>query len=111
MDNARCLGALLSVSVDMAHHIVAHFLLSGLRHVIIDILRVALKLVDLFFRDNGSAVLGKPQLHLRLRQRDPKPPPGSEFHIGRKNILHFLTCIPLRQRAHIPIRTHPSLPP
>ena len=73
MDDALRLRALYAVGVHMAHHIVAHLLLPGLRHVIVDVVRVLLQLRDLLVRD------GESQLLLRLRQRDPQPSPGAEF--------------------------------
>ena len=38
MDNSLCLRALYAVSIDMAHNIMADFLLPGLSHIIIDFL-------------------------------------------------------------------------
>ena len=38
MDDSLCLRALYAVSIDMAHDIVADFLLPGLSHIIIDFL-------------------------------------------------------------------------
>ena len=96
MNNTSRLRALLPVSINMAHHIMPHFLLPRLRHIIVNIFRMRFQLVDLLLRDNRLPVLAKSQLHLRLRQRDPQLPPRPEFHIRRKNILHLLTGIPLR---------------
>ncbi len=109
MDDTRRLGALLPVGIDMAHHVVPHLFLSRLRNVIIDVLRMAFQFVDLLLRDHRFPILGKPQLHLRLRQRDPKPPPRPKLHIRGENILHLPTRIPLRQGAYISVCTHLSL--
>ena len=64
------------------------------------------ELIDLILCNHRLAVLAKPQFHLRLRKRNPQLPPGPEFHIRRENILHLLTRIPLRQRAHISVCPH-----
>ena len=96
MDDACRLRALLSIRIDMTHHIMPHFLLPGLRHIVIDILRMGLQFVNLLFRDDRLPVLAKSQLHLCLCQCDPQLPPRPEFHIRRKDILHLLTGIPLR---------------
>ena len=98
MDDALCLRALHAVSINMAHHVMAHFFFPCLCHIIVDVVRMAFQLFDLLIRD------GQAQLLLRLRQRDPQPSPGAELLIGRKNVLHFLTRIPLRKRAHISVR-------
>ena len=89
MNDACCLGALLSVGVHMAHDIVTHFLFSCPGHLIIDILGVCLQFFNLFIRDDGLTVSGKSQFLLRLCQRDPQLSPGAEFHIGGENILHL----------------------
>ena len=89
MDNPRRLGALLPVSVYMAHHIMTHFLFPGPGHFVIDILSMGLQFVNLFLGDHRLAVLGESQFLFSLRQGNPQPPPGAEFHILGKNILHF----------------------
>lgn len=81
MNDPCRLRTLLSIGIDMAHHVMTHFLFPGLGHIIVDILRMALQFVNLFLGDNRLAVLAQSQLHLRLRQGDPQPPPGSEFHV------------------------------
>ena len=42
MDNALCLRALLTVSINVGHHIVAHQTLTLLCHLVVDILSVSL---------------------------------------------------------------------
>ncbi len=57
MDDPRRLGALLPIGVHMAHDVMANLLLSGFGHLIIDVLRVGLKLLNLLLRDHGLSVL------------------------------------------------------
>ena len=87
MDNPLRLRTLYAVCIYMGHHIVADFLFSCLCHIIIDILRMCLQLIDLLLGNRQT------QLFLGLRKCDPQLPPGPEFHIRRKNILHLFACI------------------
>ena len=89
MNNSLCLRTLYAVSIYMRHDIMTDDLLPLLCHLIVDIILMCLQLCDLFIRDV------QPELLLCLRQCDPKLSPCPELHIRRKNILHFLTCIPL----------------
>ena len=75
MDDGLCLGTLHSVGVYMGHYVVAHqfFPLPG--HLVINILLMGLHLVNLFLCDP------QPQLFFCLCQGDPKPSPGTEFHV------------------------------
>ena len=75
VNDPLCLGALLAVGVDVGHDVVAHQLLPLLRHIVVDVVRVAFQLLDLLIGD------GKSQLLLRLRQSDPQAPPCAELHI------------------------------
>ena len=75
------LGALLSVSIYMAHHIVADFLFPCFCHIIIDILGMSFQFVDLFLCDDRLSILGKSQFHLCFCKSDPQLSPGFEFHI------------------------------
>ena len=84
MNDPLRLRTLYAVGMDMAHHVVTHELLLRLRHLIIDILRGALQLCNLFLADVQS------ELALCLRQGDPEPAPGSEFLLLGKNVLHLL---------------------
>ena len=89
MDDSLSLRALGSISVNMAHYIVANFLLPGLGNIVVDVVLVSLEFFNLLICNRKSKFL------LYLCKGDPKSPPGPEFHIRRKNILHLLTCIPL----------------
>ena len=75
VDDSFCLRALYAICIYMGHDIVADDLFPFLRHFIIDILRMAFQLLDLFVGD------GKSQLLLCLCQCDPESSPGAEFHI------------------------------
>ena len=90
MDNALRLRALYAVGIHMAHNVMAHFLLARFCHVVVDIGRMAFQLIDLLLCDRKSEFL------FCLCQRNPESSPGLEFHILRKNELHFTACIPFR---------------
>ena len=47
MDDALCLRALGAICVHMAHHIMAHFFLTGLCHIIVDFICMGLQLINL----------------------------------------------------------------
>ena len=104
MNDSLCLRALHAVRVDMAHHVMAHFLLAGSRHIVVDVVLMRLHLLDHFVCDPGDA-----ELLLRLRERDPEPSPGAELVILRENKLHLPACIPLRERTDVTIRGHINL--
>ena len=88
MDDSLRLRTLLTISVDMGHNVMTHKLFPFSCNIVIDVIRMCLKLFDLLVRNRKS------QFFFRFRQSDPKFSPRSEFHIRRKNILHFFTCIP-----------------
>ena len=90
MDNALGLGALLSIGVYMAHYVMSYFLLSCSGNIIIDVILMALKLIDLLLSNIKSQFL------LNLRKGDPESSPGSELHVLGKNVLHLLTCVTFR---------------
>jgi len=71
----------------VAHHVVAHFPLPGLGHLVVDVVLMALQLLNLLFGD------GKPQPVLGLRQRNPQPAPGAELLLLRKEILHLVAGV------------------
>ena len=100
MDDARRLGALLAVGIDVAHHVVADHLFPLLGHLVVDVLGVGFQLVDLLLGD------GQAQLHLRLRQGDPKLPPGAELHVRGEQVFHFLVRIPGGQGGFVNISCH-----
>ena len=84
-----------AVCVYMAHDIMAHLFFPGLRHIVVDLIRMGLQLIDLFLSDAQS------QLLFCLSQGNPQPSPGLKFHIRREDILHLLTGVTLRKRAYI----------
>ena len=57
VDDSLCLGTLLSVSIYMGHHIVAHFLFPCLRHIIVDIILMSLQFVNLLLGNIQSQLL------------------------------------------------------
>ena len=73
MNDPLRLRALNAVSMYMGHHIVADQLLLSLCHLIINVILVGFQFVDLLLGDRQSQFL------LRLRQRDPQPPPGPKL--------------------------------
>ena len=106
VDDASRLRALFSVCVHMAHDVVAHFLLSRLCDIIVDILRMRLQLLDLLVCNDRLSVLGQSQFLLRLRKGNPELAPRAELHVRGKNVLHLLTCIAFRKGAFISVCTH-----
>ena len=100
MDDTLSLGALQSVRIDMAHDIMADYLLTRLCFRIVNILSVFLQLRDLLICDRKS------QLLLRLCQRDPQFSPCPEFHVRGENVLHLSACVSLGKRAHISVICH-----
>jgi len=73
MDDSPGLRALYTVSVNMGHHIVPHFFLPLLCHIVIDLVLMGLQLIDLFLRNRQS------QFHLCLSESDPEFSPCTEF--------------------------------
>ena len=70
MDDALGPRTLLPVSVDMGHDVVAHQLLPLLCHIVVNVIRKSLQLINLFLCNIQS------QFSLRLRQGDPQLSPG-----------------------------------
>ena len=77
------------------HHVVPHRLLMLRGPGVIDVVDVRAHLVDLRLRN------GQPQLPLRLRQRDPQPPPDRKLHVRRKQRLHLPRGVPRGERGNI----------
>ena len=82
VDDTGRLRALLPIGIYMAHHVVTHFLLSCLCHIIIDIFRVGFQFINLLLCDNRLSVLTQAQFHFRFRKCDPQLSPCPKFHIG-----------------------------
>ena len=80
-------GALQTVGVDVAHHVVAHQLFAGDGVLVVDVILVGFQLGNLGVGDSKTLLL------LRLGQRDPQSAPGAEFVILRENILHLVRGI------------------
>jgi len=83
--------------VDVRHDVVPDLALLRLRHVVVDVLDVRAHLRNLRLRDV------EPQLPLRLRERDPEPPPRGELHVVRKQALHLFARVTLAQRVLEPV--------
>ena len=92
MDDARRLRALQTVSVDVAHHVVAALLLA--------VLRMGFQL--------GNLLVGnvQPLFLFRLRQRNPQLPPGAELVVLGEDELHLLAGIAGRKWADIAVMRH-----
>ena len=86
---------LYSVRIDVRHHVVPHLALARLGGRVIDVVRVRRKLRDLRVGDV------KPERLLRLRQRDPQPPPGAEFKFLREDVLHLVARVAGGERGQI----------
>ena len=102
MDDSLRLRALQPVGVNMGHHIVTHFLLPAFRVLIVDVVRVAFQFRDLLIGDR------KPQLLLRLGQRDPEFSPGPELSVRREYFLHLRARVAFRKRTYISVTAHSS---
>ena len=74
MDDACCLGALLAVSVDVAHDVVAHQLFPLDGHFVVDIVHMSFQLGYHVRGDVGQALI-----HFGTSQRHPQPPPCAEL--------------------------------
>ena len=89
MDDALCLRTLAAVCVYVGHDVVAYLFLTGLCHVVVDVVLMGLQFVDLLLGD------GQSQLLLGFSQGDPQLSPGAEFLIRGKDVLHLLACVAL----------------
>ncbi len=98
MDDPLCLRALQAVGVDVGHDVMADDLLARLRVLVVDILRMALKLFDLLVGNREAELL------LGLREGDPEPAPGLKLRVRRKYRLHLAACVAFRERADIPVK-------
>ena len=57
MNDALCLRTLLTVGIYMRHHIMANLFLTGLCHIIVDVILMSLQFSDLLIRDRQSQFL------------------------------------------------------
>ena len=89
MDDAFCFRTLLSISVDMCHHIMPNFFLTSFCNIIIDVVDVGPHLIDLLIRDVDQA-----GCLFRFCQSHPELTPVRKLNIVRKQMLHFLAGIP-----------------
>ena len=99
MDDPFCLGTLNPVSINVAHHIMAHFFFPCFRHFVIDVVFMRFQLGDLFIGNVQS------QFFFRFGQRNPQAAPGFEFKLCGKQKLHLLTGITSAEGTFI-IRLH-----
>ena len=85
MDDSLRLRALHSVCIYMGHDIVAHHLLPLLRHLIVDIVRMGLQLIDLLLGD------------IAVPAPSPSPPGRSSSFLQVRNFLsgEKMYCISL----------------
>ena len=95
VDDRLRLRALLAVGIDMAHNVVADYLLARLRDLVIDVVLERFKLRYLLVADVEAELL------LCLRQGDPKPSPCAELEILGKDELHFRACVSCGKRRYI----------
>jgi len=88
MDDARCLGALLAVGVDVAHDVVAHQLFALNGDLIVDVVHMGFQLGHHVGGDIGQALI-----HLGPCQRHPQSPPCAELVVIGEDILHLVRSI------------------
>ena len=91
MDDRLRFRALIAVSVNMRHNIVAEFLFIFRGGFIIYIVSMRFKLVYLLLCDI------QPELFFGFRKRDPQLSPSLKLEIGRIDILHLFAGIAFRQ--------------
>jgi hypothetical protein len=84
--------ALLAERVDVRHHVVFEALLEVARVGVVDVVGRRLHLLDLRGGDVEAERL------LRLRERDPEPPPRAELEVVREEPEHLHRRVPLRKR-------------
>ena len=87
MDDPFCFRTLYTVCVYMRHNIVTYLTFTFFGNVIVDILCMCLQFIDLLLCNV------KAKLFICLCKCDPEFSPCTEFHIRRKNILHFFAGI------------------
>ena len=87
MDDSFGFRALYSISIYMRHDIVTYLTFTFLGNVIIDIFCMLFQFIDLLLCNV------KAKLFLCLSKCDPEFSPCAEFHIRRKNVLHFFAGI------------------
>ena len=98
VDDAGGLGALLAVSVDVAHHVVADQFFPRGGHLIVDVVHVGLQLGH-----HGGGDVVQALLHLGPGQGHPQPAPGAELVVVREDILHLVRGVPGGKRADIAV--------
>ena len=74
MDDTCCLGALLTVGVDVAHNVMTHQLFPLDGHFVVDIVHMGFQLGYHVRGDVGQALI-----HFGTSQRHPQPPPCAEL--------------------------------
>ena len=87
MDNSLCLGADLTVGVDVSHNVVAHFLFPCLGNCKIYVVNICLQLVNLLLCNIKS------KLHFGSCKGYPEAAEGGEFLLSGEDVLHFLACV------------------
>ncbi len=106
MNNRFGGGALLAVSINMGHDIVAYFLFFLGGQLKVDISGMSFKLSDHLL---GNQIV-QAQFMLSLSQGDPAAPPGGELAVFGKNSLHFRAGISAYQRFLINFTIHSVSP-
>ena len=97
MDDAGCLGALLAVGINVAHHIMAHQLLARNGDLVVDVVHMGFQLGHHVGGDVGQALV-----HLGPCQCHPQAAPGAEL-VVREDVLHLIGRITGREGADITI--------
>ena len=89
MNDSLCFRALYSICIHMGHNVVTYLTFSLPGHIIVDIILVSLEFINLLLGDIEA------KFFFCFCQSDPQSSPCTEFHILRKNVLHFLAGITL----------------
>ena len=98
MDDAGCLGALLAVGINVAHHVVAHQLFALNGHFVVDVVHMGFQLGHHVGGDVGQALV-----HLGPCQCHPQAAPGAELVVIGEDVLHLVRGIPGGKRADITV--------
>ena len=100
MDDALGVGALQTVRIDVAHHIVTDQLFPRGGFLVVDVILVGFQLGNLLIGDGQALLL------LGLGQCNPQTAPGTELVVVRESILHLVRSIPGGEGRDITIMCH-----
>ena len=95
VNDPLCLRADETVSVNVGHYVMSHFLFAGFGSRKIYVVDIGFELRDLLL---GYA---EPELHLRAGERSPQSAECRELLLRGKDVLHLLACVACAERAFV----------